>query len=144
MTIFKSSIFLTLLLSSCFSVSAELSSKQKNLLYCTGQTAGCVMSTAVAAVCTYLIARNVRDEGMKEFFYGKGTFLEIALPSMALGWTTCLYYLGYHMGKDARNSYRKAFSPKKESENAITPENMSEPKDSTTVANKNALKEMIS
>ncbi|MBA3752497.1 hypothetical protein H0X06_06985 [Candidatus Dependentiae bacterium] len=140
MTIFKNSILLALVVGPCFGATAEFSPKHKS----TVQATGSLVSTAFAALGAYLIVKGVKEKGIQKFFYKKDNWLRMGLATTSLGITTCLYYVGYRLGKDARNSYRKAFYPKKDSKNSITSENTSELTDTSTAELKNPQEEIAS
>ncbi len=144
MTIFKSSIILTFLLSSCFSASAELSSKQKNLLQCTAQTAGCVINTAAAGYVALKHLDGIKKYGIKKYFYDKDTWHSIEHIIMYPGVVACFSYLAYRLGKNAHKSYIKAFYPKKSSENTTLDENNINATESTVVNDKNQQEKIVS
>ncbi len=143
MTTFKNCIFLVLLLSSSCGVAAELSPKQKSLLQCTAQTAGCVISTAAAGFVALVHLNGMNKLGVAKYFYSAETWHYIEHMFMASGGVTCLCYISYRLGKDARKSYRKAFCSKN-SGNTTLDESSIDATQSTVTDDKTQQKEIAS
>ncbi|MBA3752420.1 hypothetical protein H0X06_06580 [Candidatus Dependentiae bacterium] len=140
MTMFKNSILLTLLLSISCGATAELSPKHKSLLQCTAQTAGCVISTAATGYVALAHLNGINELGITKYFYSKETWHYIEHIFMTAGGVTCLGYISYRLGKDARKSYRKAFDYRKDSENMTIDENSIDARKSTEEDEKNSRK----
>ncbi|MBA3752499.1 hypothetical protein H0X06_06995 [Candidatus Dependentiae bacterium] len=143
MTIFKTSLLLALLVGPCFGATAEFSPKHKSLLQSTAQATGSLVSTAFAAIVAYGIVIWVKEKGIQAYFDHTDK-QKLTQHITCLGLTTCFCYLAYRLVKDARNSYKKAFYPKKHSKNTIPSENTSELKDSATEEVKNPQEEIVS
>ncbi|MBA3752495.1 hypothetical protein H0X06_06975 [Candidatus Dependentiae bacterium] len=144
MTIFKTSLLLALVVGPCFGTTAEFSPKQKHLLNFTAQTAGCIISTAAAGYFALVHFNGIKKYGLKKYFYNKDTWHSIEHMVMWPGVPACFSYLGYRLGKDARNSYRKAFYPKKNSANTTIDENSIDATESSVVDDKNTQQTIVS
>ncbi|MBA3752422.1 hypothetical protein H0X06_06590 [Candidatus Dependentiae bacterium] len=143
MTIFKNSILLALVIGTCFRATAELSPKHKHILQGTAQTAGCVVSTALAAVLTIKHVYDAERRGIKNHLYNKGTWQDLHYMFRWTAWPICCWYVSYRLGKDARKSFRKAFYPKKISENTTIDENNVDAHESTVLDDKNLQNKIV-
>ncbi|MBA3752501.1 hypothetical protein H0X06_07005, partial [Candidatus Dependentiae bacterium] len=87
--------------------------KPIQLLYCSVQTTTCITTTLLATFLSLLVLPTEAPTLINKFKSNYGSWTDMENLFLYTGATVCLYYTGYHTGKNAYMSFENIFLPEK-------------------------------